>query len=128
MCVQILRHTLHAHGTNGGDAGRFDPLEHFLGRAALWAIACMQLRIVVTETQGKLIANPAHGIYFCLIRTHSRHGQAQHAPTDHRWASAKHDIQFIIASDGANRRRCCPLERLYGIFSVRHIALRQTSA
>ena len=112
MCVQILRHTLHAHGTNGGDAGRFDPLEHLLGRAALRAIARMQLRVVVTETQGKLIANPAHGIYFCLIRTHGRHGQAQSPSTDHWWASAKHNIQFIIAGDGANRRRRGPLERL----------------
>jgi hypothetical protein len=72
----------------------------------------MQLRIVVTETQGKLIANPAHGIYFCLIRTRGRHGQAQRTATDHRWASAKHDIQFIVAGDGANRRRRRPLERL----------------
>ena len=72
----------------------------------------MQLGIVVAETQGELISNPAHGIYFCLIRTHSGYRQTQRAATDYRWASAKYDIQLIVAGDGANRRRRRPLERL----------------
>ena len=76
MRVKILRHALHAHGADGGDAGRFYPLKHFLRRSALRAVARMQLGIVMTKAQGKFIANPAHRIDFGLACTHGRHRQA----------------------------------------------------